>query len=132
MSQDNLFDEAVKVASGGGGFAAVLLSGRWLLNWATGRFDRVQARLDAQSLRNEARIEAFTQRLETRLAKAEAEAAQCHRDKRVIEERLAVLEGLGRAGDALAMGPSLRALARHGDAPKGPEIAAAPPERADR
>lgn len=93
MSGDNLFDEAIKFGSGGGVFGIVVLGGRWLLNWATGRWDKVQARLDAQAIRNDERMEALTQRLEARCAAAEAEAAKCHEDKLGLERRLAALEG---------------------------------------
>lgn len=96
MSNENILDEAVKAASGGGGFAVVLLAGRWLLNWLTGRFDKAQARLEAHAAEIDARWKAYTLRMEQRCQAAEDEAAKCHEDKLALSERLAALEGLGK------------------------------------
>ena len=96
MPNENLFDEAVKVASGGGGFAVVLIAGRWLVNWLTGRYDKAQARIDAHAAEIDARWKAYTLRMEERCKAAEDEAAKCHEDKLALSERLAALEGLGR------------------------------------
>lgn len=48
MPEPSILDQAVSGASAGGGIGAVLLGGRWLINWITGRHDRRQDALDAQ------------------------------------------------------------------------------------
>lgn len=90
-----------KAASGGGGFAAVLLFGRWLVNWITGRHDRREARLDAKSQEVDQRWAAYTRRtedrcaqLEERITRQEAEIEECHRSKRELESRVTRLEGI--------------------------------------
>ena len=100
MANENLLEDMAKIASGGGGFAAVLVAGRWLINWATGRYDRVQARLDAQAAEIDARWKAYTKHTEERctalLSRCDAlekEVEKCHADKREFEGRIAKLEG---------------------------------------
>lgn len=107
-----------KFASGGGGFAAVLLFGRWLVNWLTGRHDRREARLDAKSQEVDQRWASYTKRteercegLETRLAVAEAEVDQCHKDKRALEGRVSALEGFANGmGDRRQESQLIRSL----------------------
>lgn len=45
---DPTLDSAIAAASAGGGFASVLLAGRWLIGWLTGRHEARANRLDAQ------------------------------------------------------------------------------------
>lgn len=111
VSNENLFGDAVKIASGGGGFAAVLLFGRWIINWLTGRYDKVQSRLDEEARRIDERWKAYTRRMEERCAAFEQEVEKCHSDKRDMERRIAALEGFDQGiGDRREEQQKIRAL----------------------
>jgi chromosome segregation ATPase len=90
---DDLLTGAVNYGSWGGGFAGVLLAGRWLFTFVAGRSDRREQRLDAKE-------DAYRERMETRCATLEArcdtyeqEIETCHRQKRELETRITKLEG---------------------------------------
>lgn len=82
-----IVEGAVNAASAGGGFAGVLLAGRWLLNWLTGRFDKRQEMLDAQDARVDQEWRAIRESM-----RAEIDALKAA--KAVFERRLTTAEGL--------------------------------------
>lgn len=65
------FSEVKDAAAFGGGFAAVFAAVRWLMNWATARFDKRQAQLDAEHATLDMSWKEYRLLLEERLQKLE-------------------------------------------------------------
>lgn len=86
-------DGIVRTAAGGGGFAAVLLFVRWLLDWLTGRHDRREDALERKDTALDERWAKYTKKIEERCDKLEAEVEECHQHKHDLEIRIARLEG---------------------------------------
>lgn len=94
VAVDNEFlDGLAQTAAGGGGFAAVLLFARWLLDWLTGRHDRREDLLEKKDSALDERWSKYTKKIEERCEKMEAEVEECHRHKHDLEIRIARLEG---------------------------------------
>lgn len=97
---DGLARSGVQAGSFGGTFAVVLVFARWLLTWLTGRHDRREAILDEKDTALDERWAKYTKKIEERYEaiderchRMEAEVEDCHRSKRDLERRLALLEG---------------------------------------
>lgn len=108
---DNLLESAVKTAFGGGGFAAVVLLGKWFLGWLSGRVDKQQERVDMKNAEADARWAAYTKRVEERCEALEKEVEECHTARLELEGRVRKLEAVNQGfGEARQFEQRLRAL----------------------
>ncbi|RYG90104.1 MAG: hypothetical protein EON59_00555 [Alphaproteobacteria bacterium] len=107
MPEPRIIDEVATAAGAGGGIGAVLLAGRYLINWFTGRIDRRQEALDAQ----DSKID-----LEWQQLREELKAANLEMKRRVdqIEQQNNALRYAFQhvAGALVKVDPTNPALAR--------------------
>lgn len=90
---DGLAKAGVQAGSFGGTFAIVLASARWILLWLTGRHDRREDLLEKKDSALDERWTTYTEKIEARCERMEAEVEECHRHKHDLEIRIARLEG---------------------------------------
>jgi len=108
MDEGSLAGDVAQVAAGGFSLGTGLYIARWLLNWLTGRADRIATANDQQRAELDQSWKGYRLTLEARLEKSderidrlEREVEECHASKRDTEAQLARLqayvEGEGQA-----------------------------------
>lgn len=96
MIESKLAGLGFQAAGAGGGFALVILLGRWLLNWMTGRVERREGRLDQQQERIDREWQAIREELEGRITSLEERVHRAEGDladeRRRCDDKLAKYE----------------------------------------
>jgi predicted nucleic acid-binding Zn-ribbon protein len=120
MDEGQLVEGMAKVTAGGFSLGTGLYIARWLLNWLTGRADRIatvndqqRAELDQSWKGYRLTLEARLEKSDERIDRLEKEVEDCHSSKRETEAQLARLQAyVDGEGQARQTGAAVAAYDR--------------------